>query len=276
MPTTTEPYGKSELRIESKDGWHRGVVIRDHKRSEILEDDNFERLRTRLRNLAGTQHPDYVGFDGARKRFLEFFPAGFGDPAYFEMERRYKLAARDRLIEVLPLEAAESATPAQAIAVRRAFNTNILSRFELARMHSVLGGSSGADFVMGAAKFTNGHIGPGIAAMVQAIKPKGRASWPMITYLPNLWRPDRHMFLKPEKTKDFATRVGHAFAEEYDGALESRTYACLLDLVETTEAEIQSLHPRDRIDVQSFIWVVGDYGNAEHAEIAQAREGSSA
>jgi hypothetical protein len=33
----------------------------------------------------------------------------------------------------------------------------------------------------------------------------------------------------------------------------------LLDLVSETEQELADLYPRDRIDVQSFIWVVGGY-----------------
>jgi hypothetical protein len=33
----------------------------------------------------------------------------------------------------------------------------------------------------------------------------------------------------------------------------------LLDLAGRTTAELADLRPRDRIDVQSFIWVVGDY-----------------
>jgi len=36
-------------------------------------------------------------------------------------------------------------------------------------------------------------------------------------------------------------------------------YDSLLDLIARTEQEIADLHPRDRIDVQSFIWAIGDY-----------------
>lgn len=80
-----------------------------------------------------------------------------------------------------------------------------------------------------------------------------------MTYLPYLWRPDRHMFLKPEVTKDFAARVGHPFAYNYEARLDIDVYASLLDLVERTNRELSDLEPRDRIDIQSFIWVVGNY-----------------
>jgi hypothetical protein len=39
-------------------------------------------------------------------------------------------------------------------------------------------------------------------------------------------------------------------------------YESLLDLVAKTEKEIVDLKPTDRIDVQSFIWVVGAYKDA--------------
>ena len=79
-----------------------------------------------------------------------------------------------------------------------------------------------------------------------------------------LWRPETHMFLKPEVTRDFAARVGHRFASDYEPRLKLDVYHSLLDLASETEQELADLKPRDRIDVHSFIWVVGDY--KEHIE----------
>jgi hypothetical protein len=67
------------------------------------------------------------------------------------------------------------------------------------------------------------------------------------------------MFLKPEVTKDFATRVGHRFASDYEPHLDVGVYESLLDLIATTEGQLVDLRPRDRIDVQSFIWAVSAY-----------------
>ena len=80
-----------------------------------------------------------------------------------------------------------------------------------------------------------------------------------MTYLPFLWRPDAHMFLKPEVTRDFAARVGDRFDTAYSPELKPSVYRALIDLVETTEREVADLHPADRIDIQSFIWVAGKY-----------------
>jgi len=100
-------------------------------------------------------------------------------------------------------------------------------------------------------------------AMVQAIAPHGRPSWPLVTYLPYLWAPEDHVFLKPESTVDFAERVGHPFASEYDAEIKSAVYKSLLDLARATKLEVASLAPVDGIDVQSFIWVVGAYKDSD-------------
>jgi hypothetical protein len=76
---------------------------------------------------------------------------------------------------------------------------------------------------------------------------------------PLLWQPDDHMYLKPEVTKDFAERIGHRLASDYEARLNIDVYDSLLDLVAKTAFELDNLKPQDRIDVQSFIWVVGNY-----------------
>ena len=258
--STEEKLGKAVIRvIPAKGGGYQGAVIRDGKRGAVLEDEDQHRLLARLRNEAGKLHPDYFGFDGAIARFKGFFPSGFHDPAYLEMERNYKLAARACLIESAPLEDVIEGRHYSMDGIRKAFQTNMLSVFEAARISQVLRGKTATDFVSAAARFTSGETGEGLHAMAGAIAPYGRASWPLVTYLPFFWRPDIHMFLKPEKTVDFATRVGHPFADRYSADLGPDVYAALTDLASTTQRKIARLEPADRIDVQSFIWVVGDY-----------------
>jgi hypothetical protein len=139
------------------------------------------------------------------------------------------------------------------------FQTNMLSPFEKMRIKDVLHGPRADDFVRAAARFALDGGKANLAAMEQALKPHDNAKWTVATYLPYLWRPDFHMFLKPEATQDFATRVGHRFASDYQARLHLPVYESLLDLVDKTAAELSDLAPRDRIDIQSFIWVVGNY-----------------
>ncbi len=74
------------------------------------------------------------------------------------------------------------------------------------------------------------------------------------------------MFLKPTVTLDFAERTGHEFQYIYDANVGRHTYETLLDMAEQTELGIAELNPRDRIDVQTFIFVVGGYRDKDMPE----------
>jgi hypothetical protein len=57
------------------------------------------------------------------------------------------------------------------------------------------------------------------------------------TYLPFLWRPEAHMFLKPEITTEFAARVGHRLADDYEPPSGgSRTVSLIEDGRNSTSA----------------------------------------
>lgn len=266
-----EKIGDAIIRIVSNGGLYQGRVLRESKPGQILEDTDLNLLRARLRNEAGKLHPNYVGVDGAIDRFLHFFPGGFEDVAFVQDERDYKVKAQDKLDVVLPLSVALDASAEQAVKVRAAFSTNILHSTELARAHELLGSQDGPAYVRSAARFASGELAAGLAGMAAAIAPHGRHSWPLFTYLPNLWRPLEHMFLKPAATVDFAERIGHDFQYDYSATPEASVYEALLDLAGFTESSIAALKPRDRIDVQSFIWVVGDYTEKELPRLEMLR-----
>ena len=86
------------------------------------------------------------------------------------------------------------------------------------------------------------------------------AKWPVLTILPFLARPDTFMFLKPRVTKQVADWL--AFSLQYDPKLNWRTYERLLAMSDLLMSEFRKrpescLHPKDLIDIQSFIWVTG-------------------
>ncbi len=263
--TSEEKIGKMTMRWQrTKDGGFAGAIIQDRKIGEILHDEDEDRLKARLRNLAGTLHPDYFGIDGAIARFLKFMPGGFAGERNLVEERNYKVAAAQALAAALPLASAVDAGPAEAQAVLKTrVWTNLLSPFEQMRLREVLGGPDGGPFLSAAARFALGDHGSGIAGMTKSIEPYGRLSWPMATYLPYLWDAAKCMFLKPEVTLDYAIRVGHGFQHAYKAAVEPEVYSSLLDLADFTRRHIAPLAPRDLIDVQSFIWVVGAYRDGD-------------
>lgn len=267
MKTSDEKYGQAILRIaQDKDGGWVGVVILGGKiLGDKQHDDDRERLRTRLKNFAGTVHPNYFGMDGAIARFLQFMPGGFSGQRYtaHDGERRYKVDAHNTLTALLPLDAAVNASDENGITLAAAFKkdelwTHMPSLQESTRLREVLA-EHGSAFLRAAAAFAHGDFAVGIAGMRKAIAPHGALTWPIATYLPFLWAPDTHMFLKPNVTRDFAERIGHPFAIDYDPDISGEVYRSLLDLADDTASGIAQLQPADRIDVQSFIWVVGEY-----------------
>jgi hypothetical protein len=247
--------GKIALRLVEQSGKYFGMA--DGK--VVVEGDAEDDVWRRLHDEAGKSDPKYFGFDGAISRFRTFFPNGFHSPGFDDQERRYKLAAKAKLDSLAPLAAAATGT-GNGETVLAAFRaTNFLYPVEKTRLQALLRGPDADKFVQAAARFTLDESKQSLSAMEHLLKPHDNAKWTVVTYLSYLWRPDRHMFLKPEVTKDFAARVGHPFASRYAAQLDIGVYQSLIDLVEKTATALAPLEPRDRIDIQSFIWIVGDY-----------------
>lgn len=251
----TGTIGKVGLRLAQQGGEFFGLA--DGK--IVVQGSDADDVWRRLHDEAGKSDPKYFGFDGARNRFLGFFPNGFHSPGFDSQERKYKLAAKAKLDNAAPLDAATTGTGygETILSIFRA--TNLLYPVEKTRLQDLLRGPDADKFVQAAAQFTFNESKQALTAMEHLLKPHENAKWTVVTYLPYLWRPDRHMFLKPEVTKDFATRVGHPFASQYAAQLNIDVYQSLLDLVAKTDDALKPLKPRDRIDIQSFIWIVGDY-----------------
>jgi len=251
----TGKLGKTELRLVRKDGRFFGVA--DGK--ICANGENPDDVWRRLHDEVGKANPKYFGFDGARARFLRFFPNGFHSEKFENDERKYKVEAKKRLDATVPVEQAATGSGFGEAVLAVFRDTNLLSPFEKPRLTEALRGPSADAFIRAAARFTLGEGKLALLAIERALKPYNVATWPAATYLAFLWRPEEHMFLKPEVTKDFAARVGHRFATDYEARLDLGVYECLLELVSRTATELAALRPRDGIDVQSFIWVVGSY-----------------
>ncbi|WP_417477275.1 hypothetical protein [Maricaulis sp.] len=258
--------GKHTLRIVETGKGLQGIAFIDaERRSAIMAGDDLEELWERLVVEVGQQAAEYVGYDGAIARFKQIFPTGFADPRYHSKERDYKLAAIARLAEAAPLEDA-LAGKADPEAVLRASHTNLLFRSESIALRAILLHTSGRKFVQAAAEMAMGDVAQGLATMSRIASDVDRKSWPLVTYLPFLWQPDEHMFLKPTVAKGFAERVGHRFAYEYSSDIKAEVYAGLLDLTAGARRSIAALEPADNVDVQSFIWAVAKYTDEDAAE----------
>lgn len=251
--------GSATIRMLPVKGVYKGIVIVGGQIIAEEAGDSPDDVWRRLHDHAARANPQYFGFDGARTRFLKFFPNGFQSEGFVAEERNYKLAAKAKLDENVPLEVALAGSGLGEAVLAVFSATNLLSPFEKTRLQDVLRGPAADDFIRAAASFASGGGRSALLDLQRSLQPHDSAKWTVVTYLPFLWRPEEHMFLKPEVTKDFAARVGHQFANDYRPKLDYAVYEALLDLASRTARELEDLKPRDRIDVQSFIWVVGAY-----------------
>lgn len=263
--------GKATIRIVETNAGYSGLVIMNGSIKSRINGTDHEEVWRELHAAVSRSSPSFFGFDGARARFLRIFRDGFSSPAYRAQERDYKMLARTKLTTEASLEKAleGSGLGERILSVFRA--TNLLSPFESIRIQEMLRGPNADAFIRGAAQFAMGDTRYGLLEMERALKPHDIAKWTAVTYLPFLWRPETHMFLKPMITKDYAERVGHRFANDYSPRLDGAVYSSLLDLANATESEISDLEPADRIDIQSFIWVVGHYDVESEAGLTLVR-----
>lgn len=80
-------------------------------------------------------------------------------------------------------------------------------------------------------------------------------TWPLQTVFGFIANPREFIFLKPRVTQAAANAYGLDFL--YESKPNWTTYQSLLDFVKQIKKDIIDLKPRDMIDMQSFIWVLG-------------------
>lgn len=205
----------------------------------------------------------------ARRKFLRVFPGGFYGEKYLSWERNYKREAHERWEETLSAEElkrlfrAREWREAAERAVKIESRTNLLFSFEKMALRDAVRSEAGAR------AFSEGIFallhGPGtpearFAAWVETVaglpRKKTRVlTWPVVTVFPFLAAPHTHVFLKPNVTRNAARAYGFDFV--YAPRPAWSTYASLLDFADEVRSDLADLAPRDLIDVQSFLWVIG-------------------
>jgi hypothetical protein len=200
-----------------------------------------------------------------RQKFLRFFPAGFKDPKYLEWERNYKSEAHVRWAKELGRESLRELLvrgrymEVAEIAVSIESRTNLLFSFEKMAIRDAVRSISGAcTFSVGLYEFLYGKIGfdEWCAGLAKLPRKKTRVlSWPIATVFPFLAMPEKHIFLKPEVTREAAR--AYEFPFQYNAAPSKDIYEGLLRFAAALKNDLTDLQPRDMIDIQSFIWILG-------------------
>ena len=204
-----------------------------------------------------------------KKKFLHYFPGGFQDPKYIAWERGYKWEAHtawldklnQREYELLLLKGQFADIALRCVRIET--KTNLLFSFEKMALRDGIKTPEGPrifaeglyDYVYGKAsmdtRFNN------FTAALEALPRKQTRvrTWPLQTVFGFIARPQEHIFLKPMVTRRAAAKYGYDFT--YTSKPNWNTYQCLLDFAELIRRNTKELKPRDMVDLQSFIWVIG-------------------
>jgi hypothetical protein len=205
----------------------------------------------------------------ARRTFLRFFPGGFEDDTYFAWERGYKVRAHEQWNETLNraeyqslLRKAQYAEIANR-AVRIESRTNLLFSFEkMALRDAVKTGPGARAFARGLYKFvygdgtmkTNFDRWCGLIASLPRRQTRV-LTWPLATVFGFIALPKIHIFYKPRVTQLAAKEYG--FDLRYTSRPSWDGYNGLLRFASQVRRDLADMRPRDMIDIQSFLWVLG-------------------
>ena len=204
-----------------------------------------------------------------KRKFLRFFPDGFRDETYLAWERGYKWRAHEEWQSVLNRTVYHSKLSAGkfleigAEVVKIESRTNLLFSFEKMAIRDALKSERGAqDFAQGLYAFLHGrgNLQTRFSRWCEVVaglprKQSRVLTWPLTTVFGFIAQPDTHIFLKPTVTRLAAREYGFNFL--YRSRPSWDTYSSLLVFADEIRRDLRGLRPRDLIDIQSFIWVLG-------------------
>lgn len=212
-----------------------------------------------------------AGAQRCRRKFLRQFPGGFQDPTYLDWERDYKWQTHSSWQQELPRgafrellaegEFAEAA--ARAVRVEQRSRHAMLFSFEKMALRDALRSPQGAkDFAQGLYDYLHGRATPErrFERWVETIAGLPRRqtrvlTWPLATVFGFIAQPERHMFLKPRTMR--AAALAYGYDLPYQSRPSWETYSSLMHFVAQVRQDLEDLKPRDMIDLQSFLWVLG-------------------
>ncbi len=230
--------------------------------------------RLNVRNTArppGGAGPNAVGARRCRRKFLQFFPGGFNDADYLDLERDYKwqtherwqLALGTREFRTLLRHCDYREIASRAVRVEQQSRHSMIFSFEKMALRDALKTAPGAkafaeglfDFLYGSRSLESRFIHWVEVVSSLPRKQTRVLTWPLVTVFGFIAQPETHIFLKPLVTRAAARAYGFDF--NYASRPNWDTYASLLEFGARIWRDQRRLKPRDMIDVQSFIWVQG-------------------
>jgi hypothetical protein len=212
-----------------------------------------------------------------RRKFLQLFPGGFRDDDYLDLEREYKWETHIHWEETLShaefrqlLRAKEfTEIAARAVRVEQRARYSMIFSFEKMALRDAVRSVHGAKlFAQGLYDLLHGRAAlfrrvDRWTATVAALPRKQTRvlTWPLVTVFGFIAQPDVHIFVKPKVTRAAALQYG--FDLRYHSRPSWELYSRFLQFAGTIGRDLNDLHPRDMIDIQSFMWIQGseEYGD---------------
>lgn len=212
------------------------------------------------------------------QKFLKAFPRGFSDSNFLSWERDYKWQAHERWqaelnqkeFKKLMTDRDYDVVTMRALAVEN--RTNFLDANEKMGLRDAIKNADGAEIFSKSLYqllYGTSDLGqrfnqwcqdfrelPGIKSVVVAPRNKDKVfAWPVLTVFGFLARPSVHALLRPEVVLEAARAYG--FQLHLGQNPNWSEYAHYLHFCEELKRDLSGIHPRDLIDIQSFIWVLG-------------------
>jgi hypothetical protein len=266
-----DEWGKGEVRAVWPDGKVTIMFAKGGERKlpkgtdlEKLEGDGasdeiLDRPRARKSVAAKKSPRSTPPFEHLKQDFLRRFPGGFDDPDFVARERDFKMDAHRKLLETLGRSALADLFEHgefQAVCARaRAVKISIIDHHETMALDKSTKDTAGAElFARGLNEllYASGEFRPRFEQFTDVLERLGGAKWPIATYYAFIAFPSEHMFLKPAATKEVAESLGLEL--RYRPQPNWQTYEALLELAAVLEERLADLNPKDRIDLQSFVW----------------------
>jgi hypothetical protein len=215
------------------------------------------------------RRPVHPGARSCRQKFLRFFPNGFRDETYFAWERGYKWKAHEEWSSKLDKRSFHELLEVQnyreiaARAMSVESRTHLLFSFEKMALRDALKLPAGARlFAVGLYDllYGSGRLDVRFSRWCEVVAslPRKRSrvlTHPVTTVFGFLAQPEQHIYLNPKVTKAAAERYG--FDLRYVSKPSWETYEIFLQFAAAIREDLADLKPRDMIDIQSFIWVLG-------------------
>ncbi|WP_291985502.1 hypothetical protein [Luteitalea sp.] len=211
--------------------------------------------------------------DEAYKRFQRHYPGGFASEQYQTAERGWKVEQHALWKQLLPeghLRALATTDPLAAGAlvmqvVQTTESPLLAARGELPMMTWALTKGAPEPYLLALADLIDSPqptapLFEALASALEGLPTKTAATklltWPNLTVVPFLARPDAHLFVKPQATQEAARKLGVDLL--YNARPSWQTYQRVLTFGRDLYDYLKPRGAKDMIDVQSFIWTIGN------------------